>query len=133
MSETYIERLKQALESASLFVPLDSEAHKEITAALSLASSEATPRVTLTITEIFDLAKAVNLFPHKATLKAHLDSDEDPDTEYTIYGGDDGVAILDDDDVTLRRYAHGVHLTEYPEEGTFGLGEELPPPSQKGE
>lgn len=90
-------------------------------------------QITLTIAEIFDLAKAAQLVPWKAKLTEHLESDEDADTEYTIVEREDGVAILDDDDVTLRRYAHGAYITDYPDEGTFPLGEELPPPSPKGE
>ena len=82
--------------------------------------------ITLTVAEIFDLAKAAQLIPWKSKLKDALESDEDADTEYTIIERKGGIEILDDDK-TPHKYAHGAFLAEYPEEGTWPLGEELPP------
>lgn len=78
--------------------------------------------ITLTIREIFDLARAAQLIPHKATLAESQLSDEEPDTEYTIFEREGGV-IVKDDDGTPRTYLHGAYLDEYPDEGTFPLGE----------
>lgn len=82
------------------------------------------PRITLTTREIFDLAKAANLIPHKAKLADSQMSDEDEETEYTVFGGDEGVMVKDDDN-TPHTYPHGAFLTEYPDEGTFPLGAAL--------
>lgn len=83
-----------------------------------------TRQITLTVHEIFDLAKAAQLIPHKATLADSQLSDEDAETEYTIFTCDDRVTIKDDDG-TPRLYGHGAYLSDYPEEGTFPLGNEL--------
>lgn len=81
--------------------------------------------ITLKISQILDLAKFCQLVPHKATLAEILRSDEEGDTEYTIIETEGGM-VIQDDDKTPRRYAHGAYLSEYPEEGTYPLGGELP-------
>lgn len=79
--------------------------------------------ITLTTTEIYDLARA-------AGLVVKPPSENDPmETEYTIVEKDGGIEILDpDEDETPRKYAHGAYNNDYPEEGTYPLGPELPPP-----
>lgn len=89
---------------------------------------------TLTIREIFDLAKAAQLIPHDAKLADCQPSDEDADTAYCIVGEPAGITIKDDDG-TPRKYRHGAYLEEYPDEGTYPLGDEIPAPeaSKEGE
>lgn len=64
------------------------------------------------------------MIPHKATLRDSLISDEDAETEYTVFERAEGVVVKDDDG-TPRIYRHGAYLDEYPEEGTYPLGDEM--------
>lgn len=74
--------------------------------------------ITLTGKEIRDLAEAAGFLIEKA------DSDDLLDTEMTIIPcPPDG--IKDDDDGSLSRYKYVAYFSDYPEEGVFGLGEEL--------
>jgi hypothetical protein len=79
-----------------------------------------TRSVTLTVREITDLAKAIGLI----IPDAHEIDAGDDEIEYTIIEKEGGV-VVEDDDGTKRAYAHGAYLTEYPEEGTYPLGDEL--------
>lgn len=83
-----------------------------------------TTSVTMKRSEIFDLAKTVSLLPWQARLEDHNLSDEEHDTEYTIVTKEGGVEI-EDDDGTKRKYPAGAYYTEYPDEGTFPIGEEI--------
>lgn len=79
-----------------------------------------TKRITLTVREIYDLARASGLIvqpPEK------IDAD-DEEIEYTIMEREGGV-IVAGDDKTEHTYGHGAYITEYPEEGTFPLGEPI--------
>lgn len=78
--------------------------------------------LTLTAREIFDLGKAAQVIPWKANLADSQLSDEDAETEYTVFTRAGGVTVCDDDG-TPHKYKSGAYLTEYPEEGTFPLGE----------
>lgn len=78
--------------------------------------------ITLTVREILDLARAAGLMVQDPV--SPID-DDDMETEYTIFERDGRVQV-NDDDGTPRFYAHGAFLSEYPEEGTFPLGKELP-------
>lgn len=81
-------------------------------------------QITLSVREIFDLAKVAQVISWKATLADSLLSDEDAETEYTIFTQEGGVQVNDDDE-TPHFYKHGAYLDEYPEEGTFPLGDEI--------
>lgn len=80
-------------------------------------------KITLTVREILDLSKAANLVPNVWKI-----TEDEAETEYTIFEREGGVQV-NDDDGTPRFYAHGAFLSEYPEEGTFPLGHELPSPT----
>lgn len=77
-----------------------------------------TNTITLTLREILDLAIAANIVDNDHTV------DDDPETEFTVIEREGGVEVLDDDKQS-HRYAHGAFITEYPEEGTFPLGDPL--------
>lgn len=76
--------------------------------------------ITLTVREIYDLARAAGF---KIEKPAPIDED-DMESEYTIFEKENGVQV-NDDDGTPRFYRHGAYLEEYPEEGTFPLGTEI--------
>lgn len=84
-----------------------------------------TKYITLTTREIFDLAKAAQLIPHKATLSESQLSDATADTEYTLFERENGVEVGDENGDNLKRYAHAACLTEYPEEGMWPIGDAL--------
>lgn len=76
--------------------------------------------LTLTGREIKDLAEAVGLVIQP------LNYDDELETEMTIIKCP-ATGVLDDDGKATH-YEHVAYLSEYPEEGTFPLGEELPLP-----
>lgn len=78
-------------------------------------------QITLTVAEILDLARAANIVGNKH--KPQVDAEE-LETEYTIWESKEGTLILDDDK-TEKRYRHGAYISEYPDEGTFPLGNPL--------
>lgn len=75
--------------------------------------------LTLTGKEIKDLAEAVGL-----VISPHDYADE-LETEMTIIDCPAGGVL--DDDGKATHYEHVAYLSEYPEEGTFTLGDELCP------
>ena len=77
--------------------------------------------LTLTVAEIKDLAECAGLVLHTRFLP---DADS-LETEITIIDcPKDGVL---DDDGKPTHYAHIAYVTDYPDEGSFPLGEELTP------
>lgn len=75
--------------------------------------------LTLTVEEIKDLAQAVGLKISDDSL-----GDDDIDVEYTII--ECPTSGLDNEDGTFLHYKLIAFLTEYPEEGSFGLGKKHP-------
>ena len=76
--------------------------------------------LTLTGKEIKDLAEAVGLVIQP------LNYGDELETEMTIIKCP-ATGVLDDDGKATH-YEHVAYLSEYPEEGTFPLGDELPLP-----
>ena len=76
--------------------------------------------LTLTGKEIKDLAEAVGLVIQP------LNYGDELETEMTIIKCP-ATGVLDDDGKATH-YEHVAYLSEYPEEGTFSLGDELPLP-----
>jgi len=75
--------------------------------------------LTLTGKEIRDLAEAVGLVVQP------IDYVFEFETEMTIIDCPESGVI--DDDGTAKHYDHVAYLREYPEEGTFPLGDEVKP------
>lgn len=75
--------------------------------------------MTLTGKEIKDLAEAVGL------VVCTMDYTDELETEMTII--DCPASGVLDDDGKATHYAHVAYLSEYPEEGTFPLGDEVTP------
>lgn len=75
--------------------------------------------LTLTGKEIKDLAEAVGLVIQP------LDYTDELETEMTII--DCPASGVMDDDGKATHYEHVAYLSEYPEEGTFPLGDEVTP------
>ena len=75
----------------------------------------------LTIAEIKTLAQFCGLVLTDETLS---DRDED-ESEIEVTDCPDG-GLINTDAATVRRYAHVAYFYEYPEEGSVGLGDELP-------
>lgn len=80
--------------------------------------------LTLTGKEIKDLAEAVGLviMPHDYT--------DELETEMTIIACPS--SGVEDDDGNATHYKHVAYLSEYPEEGTFPLGDEVTPNAKLG-
>ncbi len=76
--------------------------------------------LTLTGKEIKDLAEAVGLVIQP------LNYGDELETEMTIIKCP--ATGVQDDDGKVTHYEHVAYLSEYPEEGTFPLGDELPLP-----
>lgn len=74
--------------------------------------------LTLTGKEIKDLAEAVGL------VICTMDYTDELETEMTII--DCPPAGVMDDDGKATHYEHVAYLSEYPEEGTYPLGDEVP-------
>lgn len=78
--------------------------------------------IILTAKQIGDLAVA-------AGFTIDVDPDDGQlDTEYTIVKMDPKKGVLNDDNV-MEYYAHVAYLTDYPEEGSFPLGDKLSEPT----
>ena len=75
----------------------------------------------LTIAEIKTLAQFAGI---KLTEDSLSDKDQD-DTEITVTDCPEG-GLIDTDAATVRRYAHVAYFYEYPDEGSVGLGAEMP-------
>lgn len=75
--------------------------------------------ITLTCLEIRDLAQAAGFIIKEPSPICDKDDEE---TEYTITEKVRGVVVGDEDGKNPQRYLHGAHITEYPEEGTYPLG-----------
>lgn len=78
--------------------------------------------ITLSVAEIYDLACMAGFTINHAP--AFMPDADEMETEVTI---EDCPAsgLLDDDNVSRRHYSRIAYFTEYPEEGSFGLGKEL--------
>ncbi len=79
--------------------------------------------ITLTVREIIDLAKFVGIV--KNDHEADIEPD-DFDTEYRIWSDTDGTPIGDEDGNNPKLYPSAACLNEYPEEGSYPLGQPLP-------
>lgn len=78
--------------------------------------------ITLTVREIEDLAKAAGI-PVEKRIDSYLD---DMEIEFTIVEKEGGVEIRDNEtSPEIKRHAHAVFCTEYPEEGICPLGPEI--------
>lgn len=78
--------------------------------------------ITLTIAEIYDLACAAGFTINHSP--AFMPDADEMETEITIEDCPK-VGLLDDDNVSRLHYTRIAYFTEYPEEGSFGLGKEL--------
>ena len=76
--------------------------------------------LTLKGREIKDLAEAVGLEIQQ------LDYTDELETEMTIIACP-ASGVTDDDDGKVRHYEHVAYLSEYPDDGTFPLGDQVPP------
>ena len=75
----------------------------------------------LTIAEIRDLAQFAGLV---LTDECKADTSED-ESEIAVEDCHDG-GLIDTDAAKVCRYAHVAYFADYPEEGSHGLGPELP-------
>ena len=75
----------------------------------------------LTIAEIRDLAQFAGLV---LTNECKADTSED-ESEIAVEDCPDG-GLIDTDAAKVCRYAHVAYFADYPEEGSHGLGPELP-------
>jgi len=75
----------------------------------------------LTIAEIKTLAQFCGLVLTDESLSDH----EQDETELAVTECPEG-GLIDTDAATVRRYARVAYFYEYPDEGSVGLGDELP-------
>lgn len=75
----------------------------------------------LTIAEIKTLAQFAGLV---LTDESRTDTDQD-ESEIAVTDCPEG-GLIDTDAATVRHYVHVAYFYEYPDEGSVGLGDELP-------
>lgn len=86
-------------------------------------SDPVTEIVTLSVAEIIDLAEFAGLVIDPKSLP----DEEFLTTELTITNCPAAGLFEDEEDTTGTQFAHLAHFSEYPEEGSIGLGPELKP------
>jgi hypothetical protein len=78
--------------------------------------------MTLTVAQIYDLACMAGFTINHSAM--FMPGEDEMETEITIRDCP-AIGLLDDDNVSRQHYSLIAYFTEYPEEGSFGLGPEL--------